>query len=112
MECKDLFQVRQLSNVLSELRSHSKATLPLAKRVAPTALRRFLQAGSIIAYTRGLGDKAGPANKNSANGWPGVGQPLLRVPHLPVCVLECGKTPGTSVGCARSGTRIGSEFLQ
>lgn len=68
-ECKDLFQVRQLPIVLPELRSHPQATFPLAERVAPTEIRRFLQAGSIIAYTRGLADKAGSANKDSADGY-------------------------------------------
>lgn len=53
-ECHDLCQVRQLSIFLPELRSHPQATFPLAERVAPTEICRFLQAGSIIVYTKTL----------------------------------------------------------
>lgn len=68
-ECKELCQVCQIPVILPEVRSHPQATFPLAQRVAATEIRRFLQAGSIIAYTNGLAENAGPLNKDSAEGY-------------------------------------------
>lgn len=59
--------MRQVHIVLPELRSHPQATFPLDERVA--TIQRFLQSGSIIACRRILADKAGTADKDSADAY-------------------------------------------
>lgn len=67
-EFYEVYQVRKIPIVLFELKSHPQATFSLAERVAPTEVRRVLQAGSTFAYKRTMADNMGPVNKDSADG--------------------------------------------
>lgn len=68
-KCKSKFQTRSQPVLLPDFRSVQQVGFPLTERVAPTEIRRFLQAGSVLAYTRLLADKAGAVNKDCADGY-------------------------------------------
>lgn len=68
-KCKSKFQARSHPVILLDFRSVQQVGFPLTESVTPTEIRNFLQSGSIVSYTRQLAGKAGPINKDSANGY-------------------------------------------
>lgn len=58
------YQSKQIPIVLLELRTQPHLSFLMTQRVAPGAIRQFLQAGLIVAYTHALSEKAGSVSKD------------------------------------------------
>lgn len=64
----ELFQAREIPIVVPRFRAHSHLSIPMTQRVALAAIRQFLQASSIVAYTNGMAAKTGSVKLESADG--------------------------------------------
>lgn len=68
-QSQEAYQEKQIQIILPELRAQPHLAFPMTQRLVPGAIRQFLQAGSIVAYTHALAEKAVSVTKDSVDGY-------------------------------------------
>lgn len=66
---KDLLLEKQTPIIFHNLRAQTHISFSVTQLVAPTSIRHFLQLDLIVGYTKDLAERAGPVNKDYADGY-------------------------------------------